>query len=590
MKRITDATRSRSRNLAWMALAEVLGVLVLAPGWIRPTLSRDEVQRGHFIHEASRVSVRLEEDSAGDYSAPTGFGLAPTRFEVLPGDSASVSLRQGQAILVEGEPDALPPYAVIGRRVRIPDVPRGAGRFVEGQIMTTGDGSLVALPWHPEHPWTRDEAWLLSLRASCATPGTNRLEVAREDLSSLTVAYGQCRGRIALPPDPQENPVAVLVVGASEVYRVWKKPGIERSLDISLSALGTVAVVSAAQVTLLWLGLGVGGTVLTMGLLLVAGFVLGPLHAIAGTWLAIVFAALPGSVIRAVLRRAPPASAVALFCIVAGVGLAAAWSLGVWLGPRSHDILHTELSGTTPRCQLSGYSTTLNHNLMPGDPGIWELLADSCPACGGGATRRSRNSGDLEDIRRAVCDDVEAVGAPPLVVFYGGVNDDFTYGMNRQPVHVMFRAALSALRLFSTRTTIDFHGFRAAIEPCAAASLEHIAGQQQAIREAAACARARGGALWMFQDLFAMDLHGGRKGPRAEMLRLRREAVEAEGGYLVDVLEATRDVVGVSWFSDVMHLSAVGHRGVAELICLTLVNAADANDHLAPVHSPESSR
>ena len=94
--------------------------------------------------------------------------------------------------------------------------------------------------------------------------------------------------------------------------------------------------------------------------------------------------------------------------------------------------------------------------------------------------------------------------------------------------------------------------------------------QEAAIAEAVRCGARRGSDFWFFHDFLILMSQIGPPGA-AEMLERRHAAVEAAGGHpSTPLLEAFPQRVGVSWFNDQIHFSAIGHRYVAGFICAAL--------------------
>lgn len=94
-----------------------------------------------------------------------------------------------------------------------------------------------------------------------------------------------------------------------------------------------------------------------------------------------------------------------------------------------------------------------------------------------------------------------------------------------------------------------------------------IEQQTAAIRDLTGCLRQRAQSLMFVHDFTVLELVGERSAQRRAMLEKRRTAVTEGGGYFVDLLEAFRPTLGVSWFNDAIHPSAIGHARIAELMC-----------------------
>jgi hypothetical protein len=98
-------------------------------------------------------------------------------------------------------------------------------------------------------------------------------------------------------------------------------------------------------------------------------------------------------------------------------------------------------------------------------------------------------------------------------------------------------------------------------------ALESRELQRELVESTMRCARDRKLSVYYVHDFLAEDMAQGRNPARQELLRIRQTAVEGGGGVFIDLQRTFADQIGVSWFSDFIHLSSVGQQKVAELLC-----------------------
>ena len=186
--------------------------------------------------------------------------------------------------------------------------------------------------------------------------------------------------------------------------------------------------------------------------------------------------------------------------------------------------------------------------------GILAFLDEDCGRCrdktgafgGGGET--------LGWARDAYCTSPPSFGAGGQVVFLGGANDDFQWGV------------LSMARLFIVAEQ-GIEPWRRTQAPAAAASLARIDAQASALDGLVQCARSRDARFLFLHDFLVTDLVGGRGPDRAAMLARRRAVVEAAGGTFVDLLDVFNAEAGIAWFNDYVHPSLFAHERIADLAC-----------------------
>jgi hypothetical protein len=209
-------------------------------------------------------------------------------------------------------------------------------------------------------------------------------------------------------------------------------------------------------------------------------------------------------------------------------------------------------------CVLTGYSTARGVGLRRFEQGTAATLQADPATCPGGLTLLAEEGQTLAWAARAVCSGPKA----EAVVFLGGGNDDLLTGVTHGPVFAMLAFGIVHYRHRPLTPERQDQLFADAAQWSVARSGE----QEAAIRTMATCARERGARFLFVHDFLAGDLSAGRSPARRAMLNSRRRAVEEAGGQFVDLEHETGGRVGVSWFADFIHPSALGHRMIARII------------------------
>jgi hypothetical protein len=326
--------------------------------------------------------------------------------------------------------------------------------------------------------------------------------------------------------------------------------------------LRPVLLAIAVKTAALWWSVG-PLSVLALAALLLGAAIVKPIAATL-TWPLLFAIGLLGVILRLAAiglsylrpRWRVPAAAIAL--------ASAAYFIGVKLETmKPHSpatILHTrEARGEPDLCAVIGYSTAGGASLrgsleQRGLRGVRSFLDMQCPRCSG-ATGAIAGSGETLDwMKEAYCSSPSSFGGNGQVVFLGGANDDFLWGVT------------TVARLFIVgQRSVD--AWRSSQAPATAASLARIDEQVSAIDGLVRCARDRGASFLFLHDFLVTDLTGGREPDRAAMLARRRQAVEAAGGTFVDLFDTFSAEAGVSWFNDYVHPSLVAHERIADLAC-----------------------
>jgi hypothetical protein len=347
-------------------------------------------------------------------------------------------------------------------------------------------------------------------------------------------------------------------LAASDWIRITRRPGWNGESWIVWPVLFAILAKTAAT----WWGAGIVSALALAMLLLGAAFVV-PVAATL-TWpltLALGLAAAVLRLTRMGLRHLPrrwlvPA-AVALVGLPAGL-LTMRMTQAKPASPPT--ILHThEERGQPDACAVVGYSTAGGASLrgsmeQRGLRGIRSFLDRDCARCRD-ATGAIAGSGETMGwLRDAFCAAPASFGADGQVIFLGGANDDFFWGMT------------TLARLFVVSQQ-GIEPWRAGQEPVAAASLARIDQQTAAIDGLVRCVRERRARFLFLHDFLVTDMAAGREPDRETMLARRRAAVEAAGGTFVDLFDNFAAEAGVSWFNDYVHPSLIAHERFADLAC-----------------------
>lgn len=546
-----------------VVIGTILGIATIGFARVRPRSSSEEVQQGAFEERAGKVEVLLDGARPDD------------NMDVLDGDHhfmgaggvGGFALRANETIRIT-EASASPiPYIVVGADEPVPERPGAVTRFKGGRRVVASGRGLALEPWSEPPPYRMDADIADALERACAPTG-DRTVVVRREGDGLFVTVGACGGRFETGVTSGQ-PVSLLVVASTGSYYVSKDGGFLHEKGVRFGGLVFIALVALVQSALLTFLARPVGAVGVLATAFAAKFLAGPILVLVALWLFILaLAGLRGLAASWRFLRVHPVAGTSLAAVTLAGVAALAFHFASKPNEANTQSIQFDERGAHPNCLLIGYSVSLNHSLLPGTPGMLEDLASQCPVCRGGAQRRARNGGLLPLLRDVACLDVPK---PREMVFYGGANDDFIYSAYRQGrMQTIRRMASAVVNPPASRSPFVASMALAVWRAAAEQSLEFIGEQTDLIKEAIGCAqRNNGGNLWFAHDFLVTDLDPAlsREGARAEMLRRRRAAVDAAGGHFIDVLEASRETVSVAWFNDVMHLSSVGHRHVAELVC-----------------------
>lgn len=534
----------------------VADAFVLRTTWTGLQVATGQFRRGYFERAADGGSgIVIDEHIRPVFP---GFLVGERGNLAIPPGMTAILPLDGERHYRLSSQTGLAPYIVVGTEVPLDTSARSRPGALAASRLTrpltlqlTGEG-LVLVEWDSEQPWARDAERLGSLLQRCqGSNATNPGLSVQTSSGTLEVGLGSCRIRTDLLRD---MPNAQLAVLAGPVWTVVdRQPGWQTERWIVWPILAAVVVKVAA----LWWALGAISSVVSSGALLVAAWPL-PVPAVL-TWplLAVVGAmAAVGRALLAGVRRLPAPRRVPM---AIGLFLFTAWAIAVILtDPGRPPPIWRDAPATdaAEACTVLGYSTVGDASLRNAHGGIRWILNERCEGCKHRTASLAAGGETLAWVRDAFCASSPMFAAQGQVVFLGGANDDFAWGL------------LTAARLFIVGTPSP-ETWEAQQLPAAAASARRIDAQTAALRELLQCVRRRGSDFLFLHDALVNDLKGGRPAERAAMLAQRRRVVEEEGGRFIDLLDHFGEEIGVTWFNDYVHPSQIFHERIATLACAT---------------------
>lgn len=544
-----------------VAVCAAADLFVLRAAWTGSQVAAGEYRRGYFEPFADGVGLAI--DGSVRPVSPAAAVTADGRLAVPPGMTAVLPLAAGVTYEFASAL-AVAPYVVVGGEAALADVDlphrhEGEARLRDGRTPAISDGRLVLQAWTADRPWRADERRLAKLRETCVGARETAVVSVAASAAGVEFRIGTCALREATPP-ASGVPLAAVLAGPD-----WVEIGRVPAWRLERWYLWPVLAAVAVRVAATWWAFGVAAVAAVSAALLAASLV-EPVTATM-TWPVALAIGVFGALARALwlaARRVPPSLRLAAAAGAAVVVVAAAVGYGsrdAGAAARAYPpIMRVDDDETYPAtCAVIGYSTAGGASLRGADMqhgrrGLRWFLNEECPPCrrrtgalfGGGQT--------LDWARDAYCASPDEFGAGGRVIFFGGANDDFMWGI------------LTLARSF----IVSEQGrelWQRSQAPAAAASLRHSDAQEAAIAGLAECAAARGAGLLFLHDFLVTDLTAGRSAERAAMLNRRRQAVEARGGTFIDLEQVFGEEAGVAWFNDFVHPSLFGHRQVAELAC-----------------------
>jgi hypothetical protein len=545
--------------LAWVATVAI-DLWVMTPFWGPTALDPDEVQLAYY--EPAPSGVVVTTDHTLETSTLPGVSLRPDgAVNVTWGMVVAVRLDEGLSYALRSTLEDLSPHVMIGTMSGRPDGASAdepqrhstchgpVGRISGLQTFRANGSALDTFDADPSTPWGPDRARLAEIRASCGD-GTLTL---RRGPDGIHVGAGRCEP--ATIPATHEPLYAVVSAGPHPATIARSTPWSARR-EVSSAGAIFACLLAAVHGALVVLGLGLEAALGAMAVIAILG-VVSPVRAFDGIALFTLASFLFAGGRAA--RRWHWSLAPLTVALLGGLGLGFhRWFLDVTGRGGNED----PEGGAAPACVVVGYSTAAQEALRCKKNGLFDRLQHGCAPCSGKTALRARAGQTLPRLVDPVCA-LPPASSPGELVFIGGNNDDFIGWIEARSFGAMVRNIRSAVEL-------RYEPWRDVARESAGSSTGSLAwlpAQTAAIGAIAACARERGYALRFIHDMAAPDLDSGRSPERQQMLAARRAAVEAQGGEFVAIEEAYRSEIGVAWFADFIHLSAVGHARVAGWAC-----------------------
>lgn len=541
-------------KLGLFLLCYVADAVVLRTTWTGLEVAAGQFGRGYFERTGEGgTGIVIDEHirpvfpgflvgQRGDLAIPPGMTA------ILPLDGARHYELSSQ--------NALAPYIVVGEEAPLDANAAArpgalpASRMTKPLTLQLSGDELVWIDWDPERPWAADAERLESIQRHCRTPDAPQAALTvRASPGKVQVGLGSCRMRGELPREVATPQLAVL---AGPVWiAVDRQPGWRTERWVTWQVLAAIAV----KLATLWWALGAISAVVTSAALAAAALLL-PAPAVL-TWpllAAIGVVAALGRLAVAGVGRFPRQRR-----LPAAVGLAVlvTWAIAVIStdpGPPPPIWRGTPTTATADTCTVLGYSTVGDASLRNSYGGVRWILNERCEPCRGKTASLAAGGETLAWVRDAFCASSPSLGAQGRIVFLGGANDDFAWGM------------LTVARLFIIGSP-DPATWESNQAPAATAAAERIDAQTAALRELLECARRRDSQFLFLHDFLVNDLASGRGPQRTAMLASRRHTVEAGGGVFVDLLDHFGPEIGIAWFNDYVHPSQIFHERMATLAC-----------------------
>ena len=543
------------------ALSAVIDTIQLWPLVRHDGLAPGEMSRGRFDVVDGRPMLELFRHSGPDLF-PDHFLDGNQDLVVLPGNSAAVALTApSRYVVTNASRPATPPYCVFGVESAETHADHGERYLLQAQVPVIRDGQLGFVEWNADLPWRHDNERLEAIERTCNPAGADGSVLVVADADGQRVRIGQCSVELpVVEPAARERRRLVFIGGPDGL--VARKAG---GFRLEHTIFAPVAVLLVPKVLLTTLAFGPIGSVASSLALLVGSRRLPDAAAI--TWVLLGLAAVMLSVWQLagwLTPRHPWWRFGARLVLVVALG-ARAWSFGARANAR-HVVGYDELrpDDPTPRtCLVTGYSTAWGDKLSDRSQAAWGELGRSCSTCGGNAGVHALRGGLLSWVRDMLCAPTVPLAPGGTVIFYGGTNDEVLWG-SRGGLSVI-EDALQLIR-YSLRGSGSAQ-FLAVYDRAVQASSRTIDEQDALLRDALRCVAGRGGHFLYVQDFLIFDVGRPRSAARQLIADHRRAVVESAGGRFIALLPAVSDRLAVSWFNDFIHLSRIGHREAAAVMC-----------------------
>jgi hypothetical protein len=529
-----DEARAIAGRVLLVIVALVASVWTLRDIWA-PQLSTSETLAGGYFEPRGAAEVAIAAEPELKRNMQPDVDIV---------DDGSLSVPPGRVLVDIGEDDVdyvvrsigteTPPFVLVGRvgeregettwveDLRAPQARAGAARLVPFEIQ----------------PWAKDAARLAELRDTCSV--ADEVHVRRRG-RELRLAIGTCE---FVHTEPEGSLPTVAFLSATGWLRVSSEPRVwHESRQFELAAMLTIVLIDALVIALLASWLGPGPTLV----LALVGALLSPWRwGIGVLWWAITsLLALGSGLVRAAL-------ALGLRRSVLAFGGVAALAVAVFLSLREPEP-RAEFGSDT--CLVTGYSTVHGEGLRRQTDRLSDRLATLEGPCAGSTATRGFPAANLWRITEFACSETSEI-----LIFFGGSNDDMLWTPRPHRISL-----LPAILQISISGEAREARWSSALDRAIASSEADLDAQRDRIGRLATCGPREPETLFYFHDFLVIDLDGMDEG-RARLRAARGAAVTAAGATFVDTYAELRSEASVTWFSDFVHLSAIGHARVARLV------------------------
>lgn len=540
------------------ALCCVADLFVLRTTWTGRQILEGQFRRGYFERFDGKVSLAVDDVIRPIF--PSCVLMPSGELAVPPGMSAVVPLEPGADYDVATD-QALAPYVVLAAEAPVEPVAKdgrlrsGEARLTDGRTLVLRDGSLAWAVWDASRPWSEDVARLSALRAACGDVDESTMALTvTVSTDDIQLNLGRCSLVEPRPARLGDPPLQLAALAGPDWITLTRRPGWRAERWV----MWPVVAIVAAKVLVTWWGAGLVAAA-ALSVTLAGMAVVMPVPATL-TWPLTLLIGVAAAVVRAVFvaRRRLPSR----WRLPVALAVAASIVAAVVMKPDEPrlfpPIIRSDESRQTPdACAMVGYSTAGGAGLRGGHGGASVYLDENCEACLDRTGSLTAGGETLEWARDAYCASESGFGAGGHLIFFGGANDDFLWGLT------------SMARLFIVGEQ-GIEPWRQSQAPAAAASLAWIDEQTAALDGLMQCARSRQAEFLFLHDFLVTDMVADRDEDRVTMLMRRRAAVEAAGGRFVDLLDVFGPVAGIAWFNDYVHPSSVAHERIGELACRSI--------------------
>jgi len=576
-----------------LLVSVVVFVVALRGVWYQGGYRNDLFGEGYFLHLRDGVGLHVRSNTAA--SATVLFGVDEQTVWASPGRVLVFPLRPGSRYRISVPGRSRAPYLVFGSSEPQPaalsqpgprftpgNSPRsnpanpGKGqrspRLADPKTLTIEGGAPKLRSWQPTRPWRVDRQWLRALQARCGSNQKSLSIVVASGFKDVEIRAGQCRLSYPVQRAVGRQPLLAVVSGpgwaaVDRVDRAWPI-----DWKVSTPVLATVIVVALLGLGTLWVAFDLAAPLLlVLAMLLCSAWRLdlSVLLGVAGLLVGLGSAGVWGG--RRLWRyRWWAALLGGAGCLVLVAPVVYLTLLVRNMQPSGARKDHTRTPPT--RCRVVGYSNVAGEGVRADSYKLAALINAQCAPCQGATLRQAWPGGTFRQARAHLCRARSNAAPPPPTIFMGGTNDDLLWAFWRRGTIPKIRMLWRVLS-WKMQRRLSPPQVQALFHAAAQNSLKGEPRQRRLLRETVRCVRRQGAPFWYFHNFYAFDLEGGRSTTRKKLITMRQRAVQSTGGRFVNLLEALGSEAGVSWFSDFIHFSAVGHQRVARFICQHLQGA-----------------